>query len=72
MPPIRHPNIRPFIQTRRAHIPHPSNGYGQPYPEDLRQLFMRIRLTVVCKQDDWKQVEDDVWASVSTFKVLEP
>ena len=29
-------------------------------------------LTVMCKQDDWKQVEDDVWASVSTFKVLEP
>jgi hypothetical protein len=29
-------------------------------------------LTVVCKQDDWKQVEDDVWASVSTFKVLDP
>jgi hypothetical protein len=29
-------------------------------------------LTVVCKQDDWKQVENDVWASVSTFKVLDP
>eukprot|EP00979_Chaetoceros_neogracilis_P017158 scaffold10180_cov304-Chaetoceros_neogracile.AAC.21 len=29
-------------------------------------------LTVVCKEDDWKQVEDDVWASVSTFKVLDP
>jgi|AntRauTorckE5430_2_1112549.scaffolds.fasta_scaffold37733_1 hypothetical protein len=29
-------------------------------------------LTVMCKQDDWKQVEDDVWASVSTFKVLDP
>jgi hypothetical protein len=28
-------------------------------------------LTVACKQDDWKQVEDDVWASVSTFKVLD-
>jgi len=25
-------------------------------------------LTVVCKQDDWKQVEDDEWASVSTLK----
>jgi hypothetical protein len=29
-------------------------------------------LTVVCKQDDWKQVEADTWASVSTFKVLDP
>jgi hypothetical protein len=29
-------------------------------------------LTVMCKQDDWKQVENDVWASVSTFKVLDP
>jgi hypothetical protein len=29
-------------------------------------------LTVVCKQDDWKQVENDVWASVSTFIVLDP
>jgi hypothetical protein len=34
-----------------------------------RELYV---LTVVCKQDDWKQVEDDVWASVSTFKVLDP
>jgi hypothetical protein len=72
MPPIRRPNIRPVIQTRRAHTPHPSIGNGTPYPEEMRQLVMRIRLTVVCKQDDWKQVEDDVWASVSTFKVLEP
>ena len=28
-----------------------------------------VTRTVV--QDDWKQVEDDVWASVSTFKVLD-
>ena len=29
-------------------------------------------LTVQCKQVDWNQVEDEVWASVSTFKVLDP
>jgi len=43
MPPIRHPNIRHVLQTRLAQIPHPSNGYGEPYSEDMRQLVMRIR-----------------------------
>jgi len=29
-------------------------------------------LTVVCKQDDWNLVEEEVWKSVSTFRVLDP
>lgn len=27
-------------------------------------------LTAQCKEDDWKYVEDEVWASVATFQVL--
>lgn len=46
MPPIRNQNIpppRPPLQTRRDNVRHPSNSYGEPYSQDLRQLVLSIR-----------------------------
>ena len=43
MPPTHRHNIRRQLQTRRDHMRHQSESYGEPYEESLRRLVLALK-----------------------------